>query len=71
MSARRRRSNLEDASVDNLMAIAAGLEQSEFLEILFNVAAEMADEGVPHDEIVAACDRVCAQLGIDLKRAMN
>jgi hypothetical protein len=71
MSVQRRISSLDDASIDNLMAIAAGLEKSEFLEILFNVAAEMADDGVPHHEIAAACERVFSRLGIDLKRAMN
>jgi len=71
MTARRRLSNLNDVSIDNLFDIAAGLDQSEFLEILFNVAAEMAEEGVSADEIAISCGRVCTRLGIDLKRILN
>jgi hypothetical protein len=71
MNARRWISNLNDASIDTLLDIAADLNQIEFLEILFNVAAEMADEGVPADEIAISCERVCTRLGIDLKRVLN
>jgi hypothetical protein len=47
------------------------MNRDEFLDILFNVAAELAEEGVADDEIAISCRRICAAIGINLDRVLN
>ncbi|MFO1147825.1 MAG: hypothetical protein U1E62_05545 [Alsobacter sp.] len=71
MKPRQRTATLDDFSLDRLFEAAAKMDPAMFAEIMFSVAAEMAEEGVPSADIAVACGRLCARLGIDPKRNLN
>ena len=64
-------SSFDDPDTLKIPQVGQGLGPGELVELMYGVAADMAAEGVPPEEINAACARVCERLGIDLKRFIH
>lgn len=46
----------------NILAVAQSMSRDEFLDILYDVCADMAEEGVPPEELAEICARICGRL---------
>jgi hypothetical protein len=61
----------DDPTLETIVAIARSLRPDEFLDLLYEVAADMAEEGVSLEELAVLCESICSRLSIDVGRLLN
>jgi hypothetical protein len=61
----------EEATLERIAEIASSMRPDEFLELMYEVAADMAGEGVSLDELALLCDRICARLSIHVRSRLH
>jgi hypothetical protein len=50
--------------LDRVAALAQNMSTEEFLTILYDVAADLVQEGTDIDQVASMCERICAKLAI-------